>query len=136
MSTARTAHFPRRRVRAPRLLPLAALAVALGCGEATPPRGALVATANADGLVLMNRTFTEVDYIAIAADAAPVIDWIPVAGPGIPPGEQVTVPRDQIYGLGSGGGAVSVFWWGARPAAGGGYEFVPGVGGQLRVEGL
>ena len=118
-------------------LVVASLAFALaGCGGSTSVPATLVASANAEGMVLTNRTSVAVNFVAMSEKSAPLIDWIPTPDPRIAPGASLTVPRAAILGFAEGGNPVLVYWWGVRPASGGGYELAPGVNGTLRVSGL
>lgn len=118
------------------LLVAAVVAAATACSNATRIPETVIASASSEGMVLVDRTSFAVNFVAMSEKSAPLVEWAPLAVPRIAPGTSITVPRADILGFAEGGGPVVVYWWGVRPASGGGYELVPNVSGTLHVSGL
>ena len=100
-------------------LAVAVVVLAVGCeAPSRPPTsvsgGVLTATA-AEGLLwLRNASSQAVNYFVLARDAAPLIDWVPCAGPtcpAIPARDSVSKPYSDIAGYSPATTEAIVYWW-------------------------
>ena len=101
--------------------------VVLGCqsGPSAVADGAVTVTSGAGVLRLQNSASVPVNYEILARDAAPLIDWVPCAGPGcpaVPAHGTVTIPHSQVTGLSAGTTEVIVYWWRSIPNWKGGFQ--------------
>jgi hypothetical protein len=95
-----------------------------GCADFFGPRDAeeLVAGWEEDEVVLENRGARTVFYMAMSADTAPLVYWIPCVDlemcPHLPPGETVRLGADRVLGLTEETAEVLVYWWVAERQGG------------------
>ena len=109
------------------VFPCLAVLVVMGCRSAPSAvsDGVLTVTSRAGVLRLENGSILPINYFVLARDAAPLIDWVPCAGPGcaaIPAHGAVDVPQAQVAGLSAATTEVNTYWWRSVPDGNGGYR--------------